>query len=145
MPPLHHHSAFPATVALLTAALAALVAWTYAGKPLVSPHRVVRDQGTVNSLLKPEDYDRSVHDRLVDLPEVLRQNADTESRERFLEETLNWLLSVPVPAERREVHLAFALSLNGMREGLTADGSTKFEESWQAFEATLLRLGWVRE
>lgn len=106
-------SFFPLILALLTLVLGLLMFYAFTGRSIIEQAAV-----TVVTPVSSQEYNNELktlmQSFIVDYP----QKYDDISRLVLIEQTLQKLLSLRVPAESKETHLNLAVELNQMQQAL---------------------------
>lgn len=109
----HRHSFFPLILALLTLALVIFMFYAFTGRITQNP--------TVRGELPPvssSEYDESLRELMANFSAAYGEEEDELTRLVLTEKTLTQLLSLRVPAESKERHLALAVDLNRLAQAL---------------------------
>ena len=107
------HSFFPLVLAGLTIVLVVFMFYAFTGQ--ISPNVVIIPEA-------PPVSDAEYQDELTAVMSVFIENyqhqTDNLTRLVLVEQTLEKLLTIRVPADRKEVHLSLAVELNQMQQAL---------------------------
>lgn len=111
----HRHSAFPALVLALTAALALAFGWSAMRPDAPAP------EAPAASAPAAPDYRAALKGALAGFHAAYEAAADDLARLAAAERALDQVLALKVPTEERDAHLAVAFALNQVRAGLRGE------------------------
>lgn len=117
---IHHRSFFPLVVVVLSLLLAGLIYWSVSEPQSPSSSVAFQEETSVD----PQEYRSDLKQLLTTFHEHIDTAQDDLDRLRAVEAALDGMLTLRVPAEFKDVHLALAVALSQMRTSLqTGDRS----------------------
>lgn len=120
------HSFFPLVLGLLTLGLIVLMFYAFAGRrPSETTPPVQLNPVTT------QEYEQSIQSLMSTFVVTYDESTDDLSRLVLVEQTLQQLLALRVPAEDKQTHLELAVGLNQMQQALRAkSGEEKKTFEW---------------
>ena len=109
----HRRSLFPLLLALLTLVLVIFMFYAFTGRSLKRSN-VVGEPSPVSA----QQYQTELHELTSTFVEQYEGEANDLARLVLVETTLQKLLSLRVPTEQKDRHLALAVELNQMQQAL---------------------------
>jgi hypothetical protein len=132
-----HPTFFPLILALLTLGLIGFMVVTFSNRSAGGPG------GSSEEAVVNEDEYRLKAKQTMAGFEATYEGADDLERLVFVEDALNALLALRVPAAYKDLHLELAFSLNLIREGLRAKSESRLEGERRLFEL-LSKEAWLK-